>query len=122
MNETVSWFEKEWIKNDAKALGVYVALLILQFQVRYRTDIHLLCGDDSLMELRLNSYLALFLNDEEELRVWREILPNGMRVCEVSKQPTKSITTFLFYPRLKSIHRKYTKTRITIRITIAMMI
>jgi hypothetical protein len=64
----VSWFEKEWIENDAKALGVYIALLILQFRVRYRTDIHLLCGDDSLMELRLNSYLALFLNDEGELR------------------------------------------------------
>lgn len=26
---TVSGLEKEWIKNDAKALGVYVALLIL---------------------------------------------------------------------------------------------
>ena len=62
---TVSWFEKEWIDSDAKALGVYVALLILQFRVRYRTDIHLLCGDDSLMELRLKPYLALLLHDDE---------------------------------------------------------
>ncbi len=29
MNETVSWFGEGWIENDAKALGVYVALLIL---------------------------------------------------------------------------------------------
>jgi len=68
MNEPVSWFGEEWIENNAKALGVYVALLPLQFMVRYKTDIHLLCGEDSLMELRLNSYLALFLNDEEALR------------------------------------------------------
>ncbi len=63
---TVSWFEKEWIDNDAKALGVYVALLILQFRVRYKTDIHLLCGDDSLMGLRLKPYLALLLHDDED--------------------------------------------------------
>jgi hypothetical protein len=65
---TGSWFGKEWIENDAKALGVYVALLILQFRVRYRTDIHLLSGDDSLMELRLKPYLALLLHDDKELR------------------------------------------------------
>jgi hypothetical protein len=65
-----SWFEKGWIENDAKALGIYVALLILQFRVRYKTDIHLLCGDDNLMELRLKPYLALLLHDDEdELKV-----------------------------------------------------
>ncbi len=64
--ETESWFGKEWIDKDAKALGVYVALLILRFRVRYRTDIPFLCRDDSLMESRLKPYLALLLNDEEE--------------------------------------------------------
>jgi len=59
-------FGKEWIDNDAKALGVYVALLILQFRVRYRTDIPFLCREESLMESRLKPYLALLLNDEEE--------------------------------------------------------
>jgi len=66
--ETVSWFGKEWIDKDAKALGVYVALLILRFRVRYRTDIPVLCSEDSLMESRLKPYLALLLNNEEELR------------------------------------------------------
>ena len=66
--ETESWFGKEWIDKDAKALGVYVALLILRFRVRYRTDIPFLCRDDSLMESRLKPYLALLLNDEEELK------------------------------------------------------
>jgi hypothetical protein len=61
-----SWFKKGWIENDAKALGIYVALLILQFRVRYKTDIHLLCGDDNLMELRLKPYLALLLHDDED--------------------------------------------------------
>jgi len=61
-------FGEEWIDNDAKALGVYVALLILQFRVRYRTDIPVLCREEGLMESRLKPYLALFLNDEEELR------------------------------------------------------
>lgn len=64
--ETESWFGKEWIDNDAKALGVYVALLILRFRVRYRTDIPVLCREESLMESRLKPYLALFLNDEQE--------------------------------------------------------
>jgi hypothetical protein len=55
-------------RERCKALGVYITLLIVQFRVRFTTDIYLLCGDDSLMELRLKPYLALFLNDEEKLR------------------------------------------------------
>jgi len=65
--ETESWFGKEWIDEDAKALGVYVALLILQFRVRYSTDTPFLCREEGLMESRLKPYLALLLHDEEEL-------------------------------------------------------
>lgn len=68
MKGTVSWFGKEWIENDAKALGVYITLLILQFRVRYGTDIPILSRDEWLMETRLKPYLALFLHDEEELK------------------------------------------------------
>ncbi|MHC1611050.1 MAG: hypothetical protein ACXQTW_05585 [Candidatus Methanospirareceae archaeon] len=64
-----AWFGKEWVENDAKALGVYVALLILRFRVRYSTDIPILCREEHLMESRLKPYLALLLHDEgDELR------------------------------------------------------
>ena len=65
MTETLSWLRKEWVASDAKALGVYIALLILRFRVRYATDIPLLCSDEELMAARLKPYLSLFLQDEE---------------------------------------------------------
>jgi len=65
MSEKVSWFGKEWVASDARALGVYITLLIVQFRVRYATDLPLLCRDEDLMEARLKPYLALFLHDEE---------------------------------------------------------
>lgn len=70
-------FGKEWIDNDAKALGVYIALLILRFRVRYSTDIPILCREESLMESRLRPYLALLLHDEEE--ELREAVDTGKR-------------------------------------------
>ncbi len=65
MKGTLSWFGKEWIDNDAKALGVYIALLILRFRVRYGTDIPVLCREEGLMEARLEPYLSIFLKDEK---------------------------------------------------------
>ncbi len=62
MKGTLSWFGKEWIDNDAKALGVYIALLILRFRVRYGTDIPVLCREEGLMEARLRPYLSIFLS------------------------------------------------------------
>jgi hypothetical protein len=65
MKEMLSWVRKEWTASDAKALGLYIALLLLQFRVRYSTDIPLLCTDERLLETRLKPYLAIFLKDEE---------------------------------------------------------
>jgi len=65
MRENLSWFGKEWIAREAKALGVYITILIVRFRVRYATDIPLLCRDEGLMEARLKPYLSLFLHDEE---------------------------------------------------------
>ena len=65
--EAVSWFKKEWMDTDASALGVYVTLLILRFRVRYRTDVPRLSREEGLLETRLKPYLALFLQDEQEL-------------------------------------------------------
>ena len=64
MKETLSWFGKDWIDNDAKALGVYITLLMLRFRVRFSTDIPVLCREEGLMEARLRPYLAIFLKDE----------------------------------------------------------
>ncbi len=66
--EPVSWFGKEWVDTDARALGVYVTLLIFQFRVRYSTDVPVLSRDEGLLRIRLNPYLALFLHDEQERR------------------------------------------------------
>jgi hypothetical protein len=63
--ETESWFGPEWIESDAKALGVYVTLLILRFRVRYSTDIPLLLREEGLMGGRLSPYLSIFLKDEQ---------------------------------------------------------
>ncbi|MBE0516385.1 MAG: hypothetical protein IBX41_03185 [Methanophagales archaeon] len=65
MKETLSWFGKEWIEKDAKALGVYITLLMLRFRVRFSTDIPVLCREEGLMEARLKPYLAIFLKDEK---------------------------------------------------------
>ena len=43
---TMPWFRKEWIDTDAKALGVYMALLLVRFRVRLRTDIPILYRDE----------------------------------------------------------------------------
>jgi hypothetical protein len=65
MNKTLSWVGEEWTASDAKALGLYIALLQLRFRVRYSTDIPLLCTDEELMEARLKPYLSIFLKEEE---------------------------------------------------------
>lgn len=63
----LSWFGEERIDTDASALGVYVTLLIVQFRVRYSTDIPVLCREVGALESRLKPYLSLFLHDKEEL-------------------------------------------------------
>ena len=68
LDETVAWFEKEWLDTDARALGVYVTLLIFQFRVRYGTDVPVLSRDEGLLRLRLSPYIALILHDEQERR------------------------------------------------------
>jgi hypothetical protein len=65
--ETVSWFGEECIDKDAKALGVYVALRILQFRVRYSTNIPVLYREVRLLESRLKPYLSIFLQDEKQM-------------------------------------------------------
>jgi len=64
MKETLPWFRKEWIDTDAKALGVYMALLLVRFRVRLRTDIPTLYSDEGIIEQRLNPYLSIFLRDK----------------------------------------------------------
>jgi hypothetical protein len=63
MTKTVSWFGKERIDTDAKALGIYVALLIVQFRVRYSTDSPVLYRKVGLLESRLKPYLSIFIQD-----------------------------------------------------------
>ena len=65
--EAVSWFKKDWMATDASTLGIYVTLLILRFRVRYRTDVPRLSREEGLLETRLKPYLALFLQDKQEL-------------------------------------------------------
>ena len=67
MQGTVSWFREERIDTDARALGVYITLLIVQFRVRYSTDIPVLYREVGVLESRLNPYLAIFLNDEQQM-------------------------------------------------------
>jgi len=68
MNETVlSWFVEERINNDAKALGVYITLLMLQFRVRFTTDIPALYRGVGLLETQLKLYLSIFLQDDKQM-------------------------------------------------------
>ena len=81
---------------DARAPGVYITLLMLQFRVRFTTDIPVLYREVGLLESRLNGILIMSLMIFKQVsKGQRGILPNGMRVCEVPKHPIKPITTFL---------------------------
>jgi len=62
----VLWFRKEWIDSNAKALGVYVALLLVRFRVRLRTDIPALYSEEGKIEGRLKPYLSIFLRDKDK--------------------------------------------------------
>ena len=62
----VLWFRKEWIDSNAKALGVYVALLLVRFRVRLRTDIPALYREEGKIEGRLKPYLSIFLRDKDK--------------------------------------------------------
>ena len=64
--EPVSWFGQERIDTDAKALGVYLTVLIVRFRVRYRTDVPMLRSDEFLFRARVKPFLTLFLKDEEQ--------------------------------------------------------
>ncbi|HDS45596.1 MAG TPA: hypothetical protein ENN68_05830 [Methanomicrobia archaeon] len=83
--ETVSWFGQEFVESDAKALGTYIAALVLRFQVRYRTDMSVLSTDMELWELRIKPYVALLLHDPEELR---DAVAAGKRFLKVFVQQT----------------------------------
>ena len=67
MNEAVSWFGEERIDTDARALGVYITLLLVQFRVRYSTDIPVLHREVGLLESRLKPYLSIFLQDDKQM-------------------------------------------------------
>lgn len=62
----VLWFRKEWIDTNAKALGVYVTLLLVRFRVRLRTDIPALYSEEGKIEGRLRPYLSIFLRDKDK--------------------------------------------------------
>jgi ribosomal protein S17E len=64
--EEKTWFRKEWIGSNAKALGVYMALLLVRFRVRLRTDIPNLYSDEGIIEQRLEPYLSIFLRDKDK--------------------------------------------------------
>jgi len=66
MKGTLPWFKKEWIGSNAKALGVYMALLLVRFRVRLRTDIPVLYSDEGIIEQRLKSYLSIFMRDKDK--------------------------------------------------------
>jgi len=63
MTETLSWLRKDWVDTGAKALGVYITLLLVRFRVRLRTDIPVLYGVQGKIEERLKPYLSVFLSD-----------------------------------------------------------
>ncbi len=64
--EEKPWFRKEWIGSNAKAPGVYMALLLVRFRVRLRTDIPILYSDEGIIEQRLEPYLSIFLRDKNK--------------------------------------------------------
>jgi len=66
MKGRLPWFRKEGIGSNPKALGVYVALLLVRFRVRLRTDIPILYSDEEIMEQRLKPYLSIFLRDKNK--------------------------------------------------------
>ncbi len=71
------WFRKEWIGSNAKALGVYMALLLVRFRLRLRTDIPILYSDEGIIEQRLKPYLSIFLRDKNRNKELVEAIDAG---------------------------------------------
>ena len=70
---------------DAKALGVYLTLLIVRFRVRYQTDVPMLRSNEFLFGARLKPFLSLFLHEEQELK---EALTSGKEFLNVLSKNT----------------------------------
>ncbi|MGC9445128.1 MAG: hypothetical protein ACP5E9_09425 [Candidatus Methanospirareceae archaeon] len=83
--ETVPWFGQELVESDAKAIGTYIAALVLRFRVRYRTDMSVLSTDMELWETRIKPYIALLLHDPAELQ---DALTAGKRFLKTFVQQT----------------------------------
>ncbi|MBN1454974.1 MAG: hypothetical protein JW945_01800 [Methanomicrobia archaeon] len=81
----VPWIGQEFVESDAKALGTYIAALILRFRVRYRTDMSVLSTDMELWETRIKPYVALLLHDPAELR---DAVAAGKRFLKAFVQQT----------------------------------
>lgn len=109
----VSWVRKEWIATDARAIGLYITVLLLQFRVRYSTDIPVLCTDEQLLEARLKPYLSLFLHDEELAeaveagKVFFKALVENTPVPEYSA--TLDIIERDYYPELREAYLRHLK-------------
>jgi hypothetical protein len=109
--ETEPWFASEWLESDAKALGVYLTLLIIRFRVRYSTDIPLLVREESLLKVRLSPYLALFLNDEQQaegVKTAKEFIKAFVECTEFSDyEQVLDAIELDFYDRFKEVYLRH---------------
>ena len=121
----VLWFRKEWIDSNAKALGVYVALLLVRFRVRLRTDIPALYREEGKIEGRLKPYLSIFLRDKDKKLIDTAAIDAGkeffMRLVDhTAYQDYEDVLDCIetdFYATFKEAYLGYVNANVNITVT-----
>ena len=121
----VLWFRKEWIDTNAKALGVYMALLLVRFRVRLRTDIPALYSEEGKIEGRLKPYLSIFLRDKDKKLIDTAAIDAGkeffMRLVDhTAYQEYEDVLDCIetdFYETFKEAYLGYVNANVNVTVT-----
>ncbi|NQE06584.1 hypothetical protein C5S32_12010 [ANME-1 cluster archaeon GoMg1] len=121
----VLWFRKEWIDTNAKALGVYVTLLLVRFRVRLRTDIPALYSEEGKIEGRLKPYLSIFLRGKDKKLIDTAAIDAGkeffMRLVDhTAYQEYEGVLDCIetdFYETFKEAYLGYVNANVNVNVT-----
>ena len=121
----VLWFRKEWIDTNAKALGVYVTLLLVRFRVRLRTDIPALYSEEGKIEGRLKPYLSIFLRGKDKKLIDTAAIDAGkeffMRLVDhTAYQDYEDVLDCIetdFYETFKEAYLGYVNANVNVNVT-----
>ena len=121
----VLWFRKEWTDTNAKALGVYMALLLVRFRVRLRTDIPALYSEEGKIEERLKPYLSIFLRGKDKKLIDTAAIDAGkeffMRLVDhTAYQEYEGVLDCIetdFYETFKEAYLGYVNANVNVNVT-----